>query len=170
LAAHARAQGDTRRDRAAREPGEAPLKEYRLRSPEDTSALGARIGRDASGGTVIAFRGGLGAGKTTFAKGIARGLGIGDEVTSPTYTIVSEYEGRLRFRHIDAYRLSGDEDFRSVGGEDLIGDPDTVCAIEWSERLGTSIPHGAAIVEIRVEKDGSRLIRIEGEALESILE
>lgn len=119
---------------------------------------------------MIAFRGGLGAGKTTFAKGLARGLGIGDEVTSPTYTIVSEYEGRLIFRHIDAYRLSGDEDFASVGGADLLGDPDTLCAIEWSERLGASIPRGAAVVDIRVEGDGSRMIRIEGIAVESLLE
>jgi tRNA threonylcarbamoyladenosine biosynthesis protein TsaE len=118
---------------------------------------------------VIALRGGLGAGKTVFAKGFARGLGIDDEVTSPTYTIVSEYEGRLRLHHVDAYRLSGPEDFDSVGGGDFVRDPGGVCLIEWSERVAPALPPETSSVEIKVEDDGSRLLSVEGESLEALL-
>jgi tRNA threonylcarbamoyladenosine biosynthesis protein TsaE len=118
---------------------------------------------------VLALRGGLGAGKTTFAKGFAAGLGVEGEVTSPTYTIVSEYEGRLRLHHIDAYRLSGPEDFDSVGGEDLLADAGGVCLIEWSERIAGSLPPEAAVAEFKVLEDGCRLLRIEGAALEALL-
>jgi tRNA threonylcarbamoyladenosine biosynthesis protein TsaE len=118
---------------------------------------------------VIALRGGLGAGKTTFAKGLARGLGVTDEVTSPTYTIISEYEGRLRFHHIDAYRLSGPEDFDSVGGEDLVADSGGVCLIEWSERIEPALPPRTAMADIEVEADGSRTLRLEGAEIEALL-
>ena len=118
---------------------------------------------------VIGMRGGLGAGKTTFAKGFARGLGVTEEVTSPTYTVVSEYEGRLRFHHIDAYRLSGSEDFASVGGEELVADPGGVCLIEWSDRIKGALPHRAAVADLAVEADGSRTLRLEGAGLEALL-
>jgi tRNA threonylcarbamoyladenosine biosynthesis protein TsaE len=131
--------------------------------------LAERLGALAPGGSVIALRGGLGAGKTTFAKGFARGLGVGDEVTSPTYTIVSEYEGRLRLHHVDAYRLSGPEDFDSVGGGELLADPGGVCLIEWSERIEAALPPGSAVADLLVEADGSRLLRIEGASLEGLL-
>jgi tRNA threonylcarbamoyladenosine biosynthesis protein TsaE len=132
-------------------------------------ALGERLGGAVPGGTVIALRGGLGAGKTTFAKGFARGLGIAEEVTSPTYTIVSEYEGRLRLHHIDAYRLSGPADFDSVGGEELLDDPGGVCLIEWSERIAPAIPERSAVAEIAIEADGRRRLRLEGELVEALL-
>ena len=122
----------------------------------------------APGGTVIALRGGLGAGKTTFAKGFARGLGVSEEVTSPTYTIVSEYEGRLRLHHVDAYRLSGSEDFESIGGEDLVADEGGVCLIEWSERIEGALPARTAVADIAVEADGSRVLRLEGAGLEAL--
>jgi len=132
-------------------------------------ALGERIGALVSGGSVIALRGGLGAGKTTFAKGVARGLGIDDEVTSPTFTVVSEYVGRLRFHHIDAYRLSGSEDFASVGAEELVADPGGLCLVEWSERVAESMPPDAIRVELSVQSDGSRELRLAGAALEELL-
>lgn len=122
-----------------------------------------------SGGTVIAFKGPLGAGKTTMAKGIARGLGIDDTVTSPTFTIVSEYEGRLRLHHVDAYRLSGPEDFAQAGGEEILSDRGGVCLIEWSERVEETLPPDAAVIELVVQEGGSRLARISGSALEAIL-
>jgi len=122
------------------------------------------------GGTVLALRGGLGAGKTTFAKGFAQGLGVTDEVTSPTYTIISEYEGRLRLHHIDAYRLSGAEDFQSVGGEDLVHDSGGVCLIEWSERITDALPPHTAVVDFSVEADGSRILRLEGDHLEALFQ
>jgi tRNA threonylcarbamoyladenosine biosynthesis protein TsaE len=131
--------------------------------------LGEELGARAPGGLVVALRGGLGAGKTTFAKGFARGLGIEDEVTSPTYTIVSEYEGRLRLHHIDAYRLSGPEDFESVGGEDLLADRGGICLIEWSERLEAILPPSAVFVEFELRDDSSRMLRVEGATLEALI-
>jgi tRNA threonylcarbamoyladenosine biosynthesis protein TsaE len=132
-------------------------------------ALGERIGKAVPGGTVIALRGVLGAGKTTLAKGIARGLGVEDEVTSPTYTVISEYEGRLRLHHMDAYRLAGSEDFADSGGEDLLGDPGGLCLVEWSERVEASLPPDAAMADMNVLADGSRLLRLEAPALEALL-
>jgi tRNA threonylcarbamoyladenosine biosynthesis protein TsaE len=132
--------------------------------------LAKRLGALVSGGSVIALRGGLGAGKTTFAKGFARGLGVDEEVTSPTYTIVSEYEGRLRLHHVDAYRLAGPEDFVSVGGGELLADSGGVCLIEWSERIEAALPAWSAQADIMVEADGSRVLRIEGESLEGLLQ
>jgi len=165
-ACHPRHQGICRRARARRE---IALRELLLKTPEETILLGRKLGASVSGGIVIALRGGLGAGKTTFTKGFARGLGIDEEVTSPTYTIVSEYEGRLRLHHVDAYRLSGPEDFDSVGGEDLISDSGGVCVIEWSERIEDALPPDAVVADFVVKEDGARLLRIEGRALEELI-
>ena len=91
------------------------------------------------------------------AKGIARGLGVEDEVTSPSYTIVSEYEGRLRFHHIDAWRLADADEFDAVGGRELLADQQGVSVIEWSERIEELLPQDAISIELKVEKDDSRL-------------
>jgi tRNA threonylcarbamoyladenosine biosynthesis protein TsaE len=94
-------------------------------------------------------------------KGIARNLGIDEEITSPTYTIVSEYRGRLPLYHIDAYRLNGDDDFLAMGGEEyLYGDG--AALIEWSERIAGSIPPGAAVIEIEITGETRRTLRIRG--------
>jgi tRNA threonylcarbamoyladenosine biosynthesis protein TsaE len=128
-------------------------------SPEETVKLGEKLARLLKGGAVIALKGTLGAGKTCLAGGIARGLGVTETVTSPTYTIIHEYEGRLPFYHIDAYRLSGDGDFESLGAEDLLyGEGVTV--IEWSERVPLSIPPDAWEIELSLLEDGGRKIRI----------
>ena len=103
------------------------------------------------------------------AKGLARGLGVEENVTSPTFTIVSEYEGRLRLHHVDAYRLDGPEDFEAIGGEELIADPGGVCLVEWSERIEAALPESAAVIELSVRPDGGRLARVRGEALEALL-
>ncbi|MDR0710598.1 MAG: tRNA (adenosine(37)-N6)-threonylcarbamoyltransferase complex ATPase subunit type 1 TsaE [Spirochaetaceae bacterium] len=130
------------------------------RSPEETAKLGEKLAPFLKGGTVIALKGTLGAGKTCLAGGIARGLGVTETVTSPTYTIISEYEGLLPFYHIDAYRLSGDEEFDSLGAEDMLyGGGVTV--IEWSERIPRSIPPDAWVIELRLLEDGGRMIRVE---------
>jgi len=110
----------------------------------------------------------LGAGKTTLAKGLARGLGIEETVTSPTYTIVSEYEGRLRLHHVDAYRLGGAEDFESIGGGELLADSGGVCLIEWSELIEAALPAHASVVELLPLPEGGRLARVSGE-LEAML-
>ena len=105
-------------------------------SPADTAALGETIGRAAATGLVIALSGDLGAGKTQFVKGLARGLGIGGRVHSPTFTLVNEYGGgRLRLFHLDLYRLETPEQIRSAGIEEFLA-PDGVSVVEWAERLG----------------------------------
>jgi tRNA threonylcarbamoyladenosine biosynthesis protein TsaE len=129
---------------------------------EDTLAFGEGIGRSVAGGTCIALRGGLGAGKTVLAKGIAKGLGIDEEVTSPTWTIVSEYEGRLRLHHVDAYRLAGHEDFSGIGGEELLADPGGLTLIEWSERIEEVLPPDVITITLDVVEDGGRLARLDG--------
>jgi tRNA threonylcarbamoyladenosine biosynthesis protein TsaE len=126
--------------------------------PEETLTLGENIGKELKPGSIVTLKGPLGSGKTVFAAGIARALGIAETVTSPTYTIISEYEGKMPLYHIDTYRLAGDEDFRLAGGEEaLFGEG--VCVIEWPERL-TLIPLDKAInVEITLMEDGKRKIR-----------
>jgi tRNA threonylcarbamoyladenosine biosynthesis protein TsaE len=141
----------------------------RTRSPRETRDLGERIGRSVAPGTVIAFRGGLGAGKTTLAKGIARGLGVEDEVTSPTYTLVFEYRGRIPLRHVDAYRLSSAAEFEDIGASELMG-PDGLCLIEWSENVAAALPAEAVVVEILPgEGPEERMVEISGAALEELL-
>ncbi|HET7839111.1 MAG TPA: tRNA (adenosine(37)-N6)-threonylcarbamoyltransferase complex ATPase subunit type 1 TsaE [Rectinemataceae bacterium] len=145
------------------------MREFRLHDTQDTLDLGERIGRAATGGSVIALRGGLGAGKTTLAKGVALGLGIDEEVTSPTYTIVSEYEGRLRLHHIDAYRLSGAEEFLALGGDELLSDSGGICLVEWSERIESALPPESSVLELRIEADESRTAVLAGAGLEGAL-
>jgi tRNA threonylcarbamoyladenosine biosynthesis protein TsaE len=133
--------------------------------------LGRRIARGLKAGQVLALRGGLGAGKTCLAKGIAQGLGVEEELTSPTYTIVSEYEaqsagGPLPLYHIDAYRLSGEDDFEALGGRDLLYGTG-ICLVEWSERIQGVLPSGTIFVDIEIRGENRRVIRInlpEGEA------
>jgi tRNA threonylcarbamoyladenosine biosynthesis protein TsaE len=124
-------------------------------------AVGEAIAAGLGKGSVVALRGGLGAGKTCLAKGIARGLGIREAVTSPTYTIVSEYAaGSLPFYHIDAYRLGGDDDFQAIGGDEYING-EGIAVIEWSERIPESIPKAAMVVAIQILEDGRRSIDVE---------
>jgi tRNA threonylcarbamoyladenosine biosynthesis protein TsaE len=133
----------------------------RCATPEETEALGEALACNLKPGSVIALHGGLGAGKTTLVKGIARGLGVTECITSPTYTIVCEYpaSGQTLY-HIDAYRLNGDEDFENTGAGEFMGRGITV--IEWSERIPRSIPPGAITIEIEVTENGNRIFRLEG--------
>ncbi|MDR1128673.1 MAG: tRNA (adenosine(37)-N6)-threonylcarbamoyltransferase complex ATPase subunit type 1 TsaE [Treponema sp.] len=149
------------RESSPRPDAAAPARDIEIitRSPEETAKLGEKLARHLKAGTVIALRGTLGTGKTCLAKGIARGLGVKETVTSPTYTIICEYEGTVPFYHIDAYRLSGDEEFEALGAEDLLyGEGVTV--IEWSERIPLSVPPGAWVVELSLLGEGCRKIRI----------
>ncbi|MDR2500064.1 MAG: tRNA (adenosine(37)-N6)-threonylcarbamoyltransferase complex ATPase subunit type 1 TsaE [Treponema sp.] len=128
-------------------------------SPEETAAVGERLARLLTGGSVVALRGGIGAGKTCLAQGIACGLGVPEAVTSPTYTIIVEYAGRLPLYHIDAYRLAGDADFASLGAEEFLYG-NGVSVIEWSERIPRSIPAGAITIELEPQSGDRRTIRI----------
>ena len=134
---------------------------YTTHSPTETEALGAALGRILTPGTVIAYRGDLGAGKTAFTRGLARGLGYADPVTSPTYTIVNEYlGGRLPLFHFDMYRLRSSEDLWDIGWEDYL-DRGGVCAVEWSENVEDAL-EDALTVTIEKLGDTSRRITIEG--------
>lgn len=109
--------------------------EYLTRSAAETELLGARLAARLLPGDVIAYRGDLGAGKTAFTRGLARGLGIREAVTSPTYTIVNEYpQGRLPLFHFDMYRLRDAEELFDLGWEDYLA-RNGVCAVEWSENV-----------------------------------
>lgn len=106
------------------------------------------------------MRGGLAAGKTTLSKGIALGLGIDEEITSPTFTLVYEYDGRLKLYHIDAYRLSSSEDFFDIGAEDMMYGKG-VCIIEWSEKVLDMLPKDTIIINIETISPESRKISVE---------
>ena len=109
--------------------------EFITHSPAETEQVGAALAKLLQPGTVIAYRGDLGAGKTAFTRGLAKGLGCQDGVTSPTYTIVNEYlSGRLPLFHFDMYRLRSAEDLWDIGWEDYL-ERGGVCAVEWSENV-----------------------------------
>ena len=134
---------------------------YITNSPAETEELGAALGRILPAGTVIAYRGDLGAGKTAFTRGLARGLGYRDMVTSPTYTIVNEYlGGRLPLFHFDMYRLSCAEDLWDIGWDDYL-DRGGICAVEWSENVAEAMEDP---VTVTIEKlgDTSRRVTVEG--------
>ena len=135
-------------------------------SPEETRALGERLAGTLGPGTVVAFTGDLGAGKTAFISGMARGLGIEERVTSPTFTIVNEYEGgRLPLFHFDMYRLGSADELFDIGWEDYLV-RGGVCAVEWRENVAEAIEDDAVRVDIaRGEDENSRVIHIEGVAL-----
>ncbi len=137
--------------------------EYITRSAAETEQLGARLAERLSPGDVIALRGGLGAGKTAFTRGLARGLGIEDPVTSPTYTIVNEYpQGRLPLFHFDMYRLRGAEELFDLGWEDYL-DRGGVCAVEWSENVWEALEAPLVVsIERDPADDGLRRITITG--------
>lgn len=126
-----------------------------------TISLGERIGRLCPAGSVIALYGGLAAGKTTLAKGIALGLDIEDELTSPTFTLLNEYSGRLALYHFDAYRLSGPSDFEDLGSDEIFR-AGGVCLIEWSERIEGALPPFHSKIRIVPQEDQGRQIEIIG--------
>lgn len=138
--------------------------EFITNSPEETEKIGAAIGKIIPAGTVLAYRGDLGAGKTAFTRGLARGLGFTEAVTSPTYTIVNEYlGGRLPLFHFDMYRLSSADDLFDIGWEDYL-DRGGVCAVEWSENVAEALPEDTVWVDIRrlEGEDNGRRITITG--------
>ena len=135
--------------------------QYITNSPAETEAVGAALARQLQPGTVIAYRGDLGAGKTAFTRGLARGLGCTDLVTSPTFTIVNEYlSGRMPLFHFDMYRLRSSDDLWDIGWEDYL-DRCGVCAVEWSENVADAM-EDAIFVTIEKTGDESRCITIEG--------
>ena len=134
---------------------------FETHSPEETEALGQRLALQLQPGTVIAFSGDLGAGKTAFTRGLARGLESCDRVTSPTYTIVNEYlGGKMPLFHFDMYRLGSSDELFDIGWEDYL-QRGGICAVEWSENVADAMEDA---ITVRIDKLGedTRRITLEG--------
>jgi len=129
-------------------------------SSEETVAAGERLGALLAPGSVVLLVGPLGAGKTTFAKGVARGLGVADQIISPTYTIVSEYRGRLPFHHVDLYRVEGREQIENLGLDDFLWG-EGASLVEWGEKIEADISLPHLRVTLRITADGGRDIAVE---------
>jgi len=130
-------------------------------SPQETFAAGRKIAGFLSAGSVVALQGTLGSGKTLLASGIADGLGIKENITSPTYTIINEYcqtDSPVMY-HIDVYRLDGDRDFQEIGGVEVINS-NGISIIEWAEHIPKSLPQMAIKVSLEIKGPSSRLIKI----------
>lgn len=135
---------------------------YDTHSPEETEALGQRLARTLRPGDVIALDGDLGAGKTAFTRGLARGLGYSGQVTSPTFTIVNEYDGgRLSLFHFDLYRLSSPEELFDIGWEDYL-DRGGVCCVEWSALGGDYLASARHVTITKGPADDDRRVEMEG--------
>ncbi len=131
-------------------------------STEQTEAFAAKIGEKVRGGTVIAFFGGLGAGKTSFTRGLARGMGIRSDVSSPTFALVNDYGGNPPLVHFDMYKVESWDDLYSSGFFDYL-DMGAVLAVEWSENIENALPDET--VRVTIEKTGNeneRIITVEG--------
>ena len=137
--------------------------EYLSHSPEETERIGETLGKTLRPGSVVAYRGGLGMGKTAFTRGLARGLGCAGRVTSPTFTIVNEYQGRIPLFHFDMYRLPDADALFDIGWEDYL-DRGGVCAVEWSENVAEALPEDTVWVDLRrlEGEDNGRRITITG--------
>ena len=141
---------------------------YETHSPEETEQIGALLAKKLTPGTVIAFEGDLGAGKTAFTRGLARGLGCTEPVTSPTYTIVNEYiSGKMPLFHFDMYRLRCADDLFDIGWEDYL-ERGGVCAVEWSENVADAMENPIRVCISKVGEN-SRTITITGGDLDADL-
>ncbi len=132
-------------------------------SAEETERFGEQLARRLRSGDVLAFTGPLGMGKTAFTRGLARGLGCRGRVTSPTFTIVNEYEGETPLFHFDMYRLGSSDELFDIGWDDYLA-RGGICAVEWSERVSDALPEGTVFVDIArgAEGEDSRVITVTG--------
>ena len=131
--------------------------EFITNSPVETEAVGAKLAEQLTPGAVIAYRGDLGAGKTAFTRGLAKGLGATEAVTSPTYTIVNEYlTGRMPLFHFDMYRLTSADDLFDIGWEDYL-ERGGVCAVEWSENVAEALEDPITVTLEKIGEDTRRI-------------
>lgn len=143
------------------------MREYITSSPAETEALGERVAAGLRGGEVLALFGGMGMGKTAFARGLARGLGIREGVSSPTFALVHEYRGRLTVYHFDMYRVTSWDDLASTGFFDDLSSGG-VLVIEWSENIENALPPDAVRIHLRQGKtENERIFTIEGDSHEN---
>ncbi len=141
---------------------EKNMRQFQTSSPEETELLGQKIGARLKGGEVLALFGGMGAGKTVLTRGIARGLGVAEGVSSPTFALVHEYDGRLKIYHFDMFRVESWDDLYSTGFFDFL-DSGAVLIVEWSENIENALPESAVRIRLapgRTERE--RVISIEG--------
>ena len=140
------------------------MNEKRFDSPEKTQIFASELAKNVEPGTVIALIGNLGAGKTTFAQGFAKGLGLNNHVISPTFKLVSEYIGNVSLYHVDCYRLDTSFDFLNIGGEQYLNPIDGITLIEWPERINDLWSDDWIYIYFkRIEEDpNTRIIKIKG--------
>ena len=140
------------------------MNEKRFDSPEKTQIFASELAKNVEPGTVIALIGNLGAGKTTFAQGFAKGLGLNNHVISPTFKLVSEYIGNVSLYHIDCYRLDTSFDFLNIGGEEYLNPIDGITLIEWPERINDLWSDDWIYIYFkRIKEDANtRIIKIKG--------
>ena len=132
-------------------------------SAQETESIGESLAQELRAGDVLAFTGSLGMGKTAFTRGLARGLGCRGRVTSPTFTIVNEYEGKTPLFHFDMYRLGSSDELFDIGWDDYLA-RGGVCAVEWSERVSDELPEDTIFVDIARGEEGenTRVITVTG--------
>ena len=138
------------------------MRKLHSKSPQETEAVGEKLAGALKGNEVLALYGGMGMGKTAFVRGLARGLGVSGEVSSPTFALVHEYQGRVPLYHFDMYRVGGWDDLYSTGFFDYLNNG-AVLVIEWSENIEAALPDGT--IRITFQKDGGeqeRTLTIEG--------
>lgn len=152
--------------RVAQETRPLPALDFISHSPEQTRRVGWRLGQHARGGDVFLLSGTFGAGKTLLAQGLAAGLGIADNVNSPSFTLVNEYAGRdgagaaVRLYHVDLYRLETDAAVATLGLDEYLADPEGICAIEWPERLPGGWWTDALAIDLTPVSDTKRRLRL----------
>lgn len=135
----------------------------KVNSPEETIGFAKKIGCLLKKGDIIAFTGGLGAGKTTFTRGLAMGLGMDDNVTSPTFSLVNEYHGdNISLYHFDMYRITGNYDLETTGFYDYPLE-ESVFAVEWSENISDELPESTIFINIEFIDENTREITIRGD-------
>ena len=137
------------------------LLQFKTKNAEETEQLGLKIGKLLRGGELIAMTGDLGAGKTTLSKALARGLEIDDYITSPTFTIVNEYSGRVKLFHFDVYRIADIEEMYDLGYEEYFYS-DGVCIVEWSNLISEILPENRINLDITYLDENKREITISG--------
>ena len=130
-------------------------------SAEETIRLGFYIGSKLRAGNIITLHGSLGCGKTTIVKGIAQALAVEEEITSPSFTLISEYDGNLALYHMDLYRIDSIEEFELLGAEELLYGHG-ISIIEWAEKIETLLPNSCISISFHIEDDGRRTITIDG--------
>lgn len=136
---------------------------YISHSPAETIAFAEKLGKLIRGGDIIAYRGSMGAGKTTFTRGLCVGMGLPDDVTSPTFALVNEYRGEaITLYHFDMYRINGADDLETTGFYDYMGE-DSVLAVEWSENIEDCFPTGTIFITITHIDENTRQITVTGD-------